>query len=392
MVRAERLIGILVFGVIMILTGCKSDSTDPQPDESDPYYFGSDLSFVNEILDHNGQYKDGGEVRSPYRIFKDHGNNFVRLRLWHNPQWTDDGNGKMYSDLQDVAEAIELSRAQEMKILLDFHFSDTWADPGKQFVPEAWKNITSIAVLEDSIYNYTFKTLQSLDARGLMPDMVQLGNETNCGMLYSGVGAGFPALNGCNGDWQNLGRMFNKAIAAVRDIGETSTIDPKIVLHVADPANVDWFFGNLTSQGGVIDFDVIGFSYYPLWHRSVSVDLLSSSIQAFKAEFAKDILILETAYPWTTQSADDYDNLFGTETPIAGYPFSLQGQFEIMKKINQEVMDGGGLGTIYWEPAWITSNMTDEWGTGSSWENATLFDFEGNVMTSIDYMQYDYNN
>lgn len=395
MVKIMRLTGGagVVLMATILFSQCKSDGTeDPQPGGEADYYFGSDLSFVNEILDHNGEYKDEGEVRSPYRIVKDHGSNLVRVRLWHTPRWTDDGDGKMYSDILDVAEAISLSREQEMKVLLDFHFSDTWADPGKQFVPDAWKNITSIQVLEDSVYNYTFRTLRYLDARALMPDLIQLGNETNCGMLYNGAGTGFPVLNACDNHWQNLGRIINKAIDAVRDAGETSAIDPKIVLHVADPSNVDWFFSNLTSQGSVTDFDIIGFSYYPLWHRTVSVDLLSSSIQTAKAKFAKDIMILETAYPWTTQTADTYDNLFGTEAPISGYPFTLQGQFDIMKKINQEVMDGGGIGTIYWEPAWITSDMTDQWGTGSSWENATLFDFEGNVMTSIDYMEHDYNN
>ena len=101
-------------------------------------------------------------------------------------------------------------------------------------------------------------------------------------------------------------------------------------------------------------------------------------------------MILETAYPWTSGGKDSYNNSFGSQSPIAGYPFSTQGQSDMMKLITQKLIDGGGTGIIYWEPAWISSQMKDLWGTGSSWENATFFDFDGNVIAGMDFMKYAY--
>lgn len=366
--------------------------------EDTTFYFGVDLSYVNQILDHGGVYKEEGNVKNPYQIFKDHGTDIVRLRLWHNPVWTKevyepDGN-QLYNDLSDVEKAIDLSREQGMMVLLDFHYSDFWADPGRQEIPAAWLDIKDIDVLEDSVYNYTFKTLKYLDGKGLMPELVQIGNETNCGMLYEydeNPVSGFPACNGCEGQWDNLRRIINSGIQAIRDVSASSAIKTKIILHVADPVNVQWWFDNVTSGGEVSEFDIIGFSYYPLWHTGVSISQLSDRVAAFKSRYQKDIMILETAYPWTTEGDDSYNNLFGGQTPISGFPYTEQGQLDIMKAITQELIDGGAIGIIYWEPAWITSNMRDFWNTGSSWENCTFFDFEGNATQGFDFMTYPYD-
>jgi arabinogalactan endo-1,4-beta-galactosidase len=389
-------ISFFLVSFLVCFLNCKEDDATQEPsiEETDTFYFGADLSYVNQVLDHGGVYKDQGEVRTPYRIFKDRGANLVRLRLWHNPLWTkevygDDG-AQLYNDLADVEKAIGLAKAQGMEVLLDFHYSDTWADPGNQKIPQAWKDITTIAVLKDSVYNYTFQTLQYLDDKGLMPELVQIGNETNCGMLYSNALSGFPACNVCDGAWQNMGAVVNSAIAAVNAVAASSTVKTKIILHVADPKNVEWWFDNMTTKGGATGFDIIGFSYYALWHTTVSLDQLSDRIGAFKSKYAKDVMILETAYPWTTAADDSYNNHFGSETPIAGYPYSKQGQYDLLKKITQEVYDGGGIGLIYWEPAWISSAMKDLWGTGSSWENNAFFDFDGNTIQAIEYMKADY--
>jgi arabinogalactan endo-1,4-beta-galactosidase len=101
-------------------------------------------------------------------------------------------------------------------------------------------------------------------------------------------------------------------------------------------------------------------------------------------------MILETAYPWTTAADDNYNNLFGNQSPVNGYPYTQQGQYDLMVKIAQEVKDGGGQGIVYWEPAWTSSNMKDLWGTGSSWENNTFFDFDGNTIQGIDYMKHQF--
>lgn len=394
-----RIISLAIFSVFALASACSEEKADADPSEEDTiateFYFGADLSYVNQILDHNGSYRDEGEERNPYRIFKDHGTNLVRLRLWHNPVWTQEVYGdqgtQLYNDLPDVEKAIAAAKQQGMEVLLDFHYSDTWADPGRQDVPAAWKDITDLEVLKDSVYNYTQQTLAYLDAKNLMPELVQIGNETNCGMMITTTGAGFPNLNVCNGNWANMGAVINSGIRAVRDVAEGSEIKTKVVLHVADPKNVDWWFTNITSQGGVSDFDVVGFSYYPLWHTTVSISNLSNSISGFRSKFKKEVMILETAYPWTTEGNDHYNNLFGGDAPISGYPYTPQGQLDILKAMTQKVIDGGGTGIIYWEPAWISSDMKDLWGTGSSWENNTFFDFDGNAHQGFDYMVYEYN-
>lgn len=367
----------------------------PTTPASTSFVFGADLSFVNQILDHQGVYIDENEVRTPYRILKDHGATVARFRLWHNPVWTKAVYGgagtQLYSDIADVEKGIRLAKAQGLQITLDIHYSDTWADPGRQDVPQAWTNIKTIDVLADSVYQYTLKTLQRLDRQGLMPDMVQIGNEINCGMLYGNVPADFPACNACQGQWAALGQIINSGIRAVRSVSSTSTIKPKIVLHVADPKNVVYWFDAITTQGKVTDFDVVGFSYYPLWHTTVAVDQLSAAVASFKNRFGKAVMILETGYPWSSGQADSYANQFGTQTPIAGYPFSQSGQADLLKTLTQQVKDGGGAGIMYWEPAWITSAMKDGYGTGSSWENAALFDFSGKPTIGMDYMKATYH-
>ena len=376
-------------------TSCSSDGPEPVEPTSDPaFFFGADLSYVNQVMDHQGVYKENGTDKNPYTVFADNGTNLVRLRLWHNPLWTKEvygGSGtQLYNDIKDVERAIKSAKENGMKVLLDFHYSDTWADPGKQYIPAAWSEIKSIAVLRDSVYNYTNKTLAYLDAKGLMPDLVQLGNETNCGILYSDATQGFPSCNVCNGQWQNAGTILNAGIKAVRDVSTGLTIKTKILLHVADPKNVEWWFDGIKNNASVSDFDMIGFSYYPLWHTTVGIDDISTTVSSFKLKYNKDIMILETAYPWTTAGKDSYNNAFGDVQAITGYPFTEEGQFALLRELTEEVKDGGGLGIIYWEPAWISSNLKDLWGTGSSWENCTFFNFEGDKIKGMDYMKVNY--
>ncbi|HMJ67648.1 MAG TPA: glycosyl hydrolase 53 family protein [Cyclobacteriaceae bacterium] len=387
-------------GPLTIRVGDRSTTTSETftvlSPEDTVFYFGSDLSYVNQIVDHGGIYKVNNAPQDPYRIFRDRGNEVVRLRLWHNPVWTkevyDPDGPQLYNDVLDVARAIDASRKLGMKVLVDFHYSDIWADPGAQEIPAAWKNIRDINVLRDSVYNYTFKTLRYLDSKGLLPEFVQVGNEINCGMLYEFNQVpveGFPACNVCSGQWTNLRTVINGGIKAVRDVSSSSTVKTKILLHVADPANVEWWFDNITA--GVTDFDAIGFSYYPIWHTTVAVSDLSDRVATFRTKYHKQVMILETAYPWTNAGNDGYNNLFGAQPPVTGYPYTPQGQLDMMKKITQELMDGGGNGIFYWEPGWITSGIRDYWNTGSSWENCTFFDFNNNVNIGADYMKNKYD-
>lgn len=393
--RNRMMMGLCI-SCLLWLAGCGGDDDSTAmktPYEEGRFLFGADLSYANQIVDHGGVFKDGGE-KSPYEIFANHGTGLVRLRLWHNPTWTktvygEDGT-QLYNDLDDVKRSIEQAHQFGMRVLLDFHYSDNWTDPGKNAPPAAWLDITDIDVLKDSVYNYTLKTLQHLEAEDLLPEFVQLGNEINCGMFYTGAPEGFPSCNVCDDNaWSQLGIILNAGIKAVRDVSASASVKPVIILHVADPKNVNWWFDNIQFSGLVTDFDRIGFSYYPLWHTTIPVKDIEAMVKGFVKKYGKDVMILETAYPWTNAGADDYTNLFGG-TPIAGYPFTTAGQSALITDLAKAVINGGGAGIVYWEPDWITSAMKDQWGAGSAWENATFFDFEGNVHEGINFMTADF--
>jgi len=380
--------------------GNKSNPDEPPKDTKNLYSLkdfamGVDLSYAGQVEDHGGVFRDSGQVRDPFRIMKNHGANYVRLRLWHHPLWVrtvyNNPVKTLYSGYEEVEKAIKRAKALGMSVNLDFHYSDFWADPGKQNPPSAWAGIKELQTLRDSVYNYTFSVLKKLKSKGLMPEMVQIGNEINCGLLITGLQTGFPGLNGCNNQWANLGAVLNSGIKAVRDASADSAVKPLVALHVADPKNLEWWFGKVTTEGGVTGFDVIGFSYYPLWHTTVSFSALPALITRMKTTFGKQVMIMETGYPWSTGGSDSYNNQFGNQTPLAEFPFSAEGQLQFMKALTLNVLKAGGSGIMYWEPAWITSQMKDSWGTGSSWENVTFFDFQGNALPVVGYMNAKYN-
>jgi len=397
---------LLRFFFCLIIVSCQGDSptgnseknnadsgnepTTPTETTGD-FVMGADLSYVNQILDYGGTFRDSSKVENPYKIFRDYGTDVARFRLWQNPEWTTElyegFDSPIYNGLEDITEAIRESKEHGMAVNLDFHYSDTWADPSKQNIPEAWRDITSMDALKDSVYDYTKETLEHLDQQGLMPEYVQIGNETNCGLMYSNAPQEFPSLNVCDDNWANAGEVINSGIQAVRDVASNT----RIILHVAQPENVSWWFDNMMTTGNVTDFDIIGFSYYTPWSE-VPLNQISNRVSDFRDAFDKEVMIVEAAYPWTMDHADNYNNIFGQNALVNGYPATKEGQRNFMIELTKEIMDGGGTGLMYWEPAWITSNMKTQWGTGSAWENNSLFDFDGNVHMGIEYMDYDYES
>lgn len=387
-------------GTVTNENGDAGDNGEEQQDVTRVYYspdefvMGADLSYVNQILDHGGTYSDSGSVENPYKIFRDYGTNGVRVRLWHTPDWVreevyQDETVPLYSGLKDVEETIRRAKEQDMQVNLDYHYSDIWADPGTQEVPEAWTDITALEVLKDSVYKYTQNSLTYLADKDLMPEMVQLGNEINCGMMYHEVPDGFPDLNICEGNFKNLGEVINSGIKAVRDVAATTDVDTKIILHAAQPENVEWWFDNMTTTGNVTDFDIVGFSYYSQW-SDVPLNEISTFVSNFRRDYDKEVMIMETAYSWTMEEADGYGNIFDENSLVEGYPATKEGQLNYMIDLTQEVIDGDGKGVFYWEPAWITSDMKDLWGTGSAWENNALFDFNGETHKGINFYTYPY--
>jgi arabinogalactan endo-1,4-beta-galactosidase len=341
-----------------------------------PFYLGADLSYVNEMEDCGAVYREHGKPADPFVLLHAHGANLVRVRLWHDARWT------RYSDLSDVRRTIRRARAAGMQVLLDFHYSDDWADGDKQIIPQDWAGIGSVDDLAQVLYNYTYDTLGVLDRAGLMPELVQVGNETNVELLgRTKPEPGTPI------DWARNAKLLNAGIRAVHAAGAESKIRPRVMLHVAQPENAEpWFAA--AAQAGVSGYDLIGLSYYRKWSTR-SLAELGATIRRLHATYAADVVVVETAYPWTLASADTMGNLLGADSLIDGYPATPQGQLEYLVDLTRLVADNGGSGVVYWEPAWVSTSCRTRWGQGSAWENATFFDFaHGNeVLPGIDFMR-----
>ncbi|QGZ96238.1 glycoside hydrolase family 53 protein [Terricaulis silvestris] len=338
----------------------------PPTARAEDFYFGADLSYVNEMEDCGATYRVDGVQRDPYEIFHASGHNLVRLRLFHTPTWTS------YSTLDDVRRSIRRARATGMEVLLDFHYSDDWADGEKQWIPAAWANIATTEELAQAVYDYTLQTLQTLNAEGLMPEMVQVGNETNREML------GRADWDWANRpiDWTRNAAILNAGIRGVREASRGASAQPLIMLHVAQPENVEpWFVA--ATQAGVTDYDLIGISYYRKWSTQ-GPDGLGQVINRVRHRYNKGVILVETSYPWTQDSADNAANLLGPDTLLEGYPATIEGQRRYMVDITQTVISNGGIGVVYWEPAWVSTRCSTRWGEGSHWENATYFDFHRN--------------
>ncbi len=370
---AKSLWGLMV-GLLILSIGLPFNLSNAQETEPvQPYYFGVDLSYVNEMDDCGAVYHENGETQDAFALMAEHGANLVRARLWHNPDWTD------YSTLEDVKLTLMRAQEQDMATLLDIHYSDNWADPGRQEIPAAWENLKTTDELVEAVYTYTYAVLMELHANDLTPDFVQVGNETNSGMLKEVVSL----------DWPRDAQLFNAGIQAVRDFSAETGTSPQIMLHVAQPENTGWWFREATAAG-ITDFDVIAISYYPQW-STFSIADMGAQVSYLRNQYAKEVMIVETAYPWSREAVDETaDNILNQG--LRGYPVSPAGQRQFMTDLNQSVISNGGLGTVYWEPAWVSTTCSTRWGQGSHWENATFFDFqnENELHEGIDYMQYPY--
>lgn len=344
---------------------------------------GADVSSLKKSEDFGGQYfdtrrqqfKHDGRRRPPdaLEILANHGFNFVRLRVWVNPA---DG----YHDREELFEMARRAQRAGQKVLVDLHYSDSWADPGKQFKPSAWSNYT-FEQLRQAVYDHTYDVCQGLRARGLPPAMIQLGNELNSGMLWPDGHTWNPP------NWDNLAQLLNAGAEAVRACSKKT----RIMLHLAnggDNGLYRWWFDNITSRG--VDFDVIGFSYYGYWHGSLGD--LQANLNDISARYSKDVVVAETAYPFVLADADGWGNIIGLPNQlVAGYPATPEGQAANQRdvlSIVRAVPGGRGLGAFYWDATW-TGVVGNGWdptnpASGNAWENQALFDFEGYPVPAMD--------
>lgn len=341
-----------------------------------PRYMGADMSFVNEMQDCGAVYRENGAVKDPFAILKEHGGNLVRVRLWNDATWT------RYSNLADVKKTIARAHAQGLQVLLDLHYSDAWADGDKQIVPAAWAKIADTDALAQAVYRYTLDTLVALDHDGLMPDLVQVGNEINREMLEPEGVKDHPI------DWTRNAKLINAGIRAVRDAGAKSAVQPNVMLHIAQPENVEPWFADAV-KAGVTDFDLIGISYYAKWSKYTIKQLGIELVRLSMLYPTKPALVVETAYPWTTKWKDSLPNTLGDDSVVPFYGATPEAQKSYLMDLATTVIANKGAGVVYWEPAWVSTDCKTPWGRGSAWENATLFDFDGELLPGIDFLRAD---
>lgn len=347
---------LLLTGIVpalYALNACRKPEIGP-PLIAKPALVGADLSFLPEVRQSTLRwYNPSGQVEDMLLTLKNAGINLVRLRLWHQP-----GAG---ADLAKVQTLCEELRGLGMKSLISLHYSDSWADPAHQSKPMAWKTL-SRAALADSVYAYTKGVVQALQ-----PDYIQIGNEINGGLLWP---------EGSSSDTGSMLPLLRAGIRAVRSIRK----ETQVVMHLAMLEGVEQQLEPFRS----LDFDIIGLSYYAMWHGK-DLNVLKHRLQSISKVFGKPLFITETSYPFTLGWNDNTHNVTGlTEQLLPQFPATPQGQKDFLWAIRNMILAvEGGLGFCYWGGEWTAfrgNNATD----GSSWENQALWDFQGRALPAME--------
>jgi arabinogalactan endo-1,4-beta-galactosidase len=371
---------------------------------SEDFIKGVDVSSIIALENSGVKFKnESGAEQDIFKTLADSGVNYVRVRVWNDP-FDAAGNGYGGGN-NDLATAIKIGkRATEngMKLLVDFHYSDFWADPAKQQAPKAWANLS----FEDkklALYNYTKDSLEAMKAAGIEIGMVQVGNETNGGVAGEK-------------DWTKMSALFNEGSKAVR------SVDPNILvaLHFTNPESAGRYdsYAKTLAENNV-DYDVFASSYYPFWHGTLSN--LTNVLKNVANTYGKQVMVAETSYAYTAEDGDGHGNTAPKDSgQTLNYPITVQGQATAVRDVIQAVADVGeaGIGVFYWEPAWLpvgpanqheqnktiwekygsgwASSYASEydphdagaWYGGSAVDNQALFDFTGKPLSSLNVFNY----
>jgi len=341
-------------------------------------------------------YNEYGNKQDIFKTLSENGVNYIRVRVWNNPY---DAAGNSYGagncDVYTAAEIGRRAAGYGLKLLVDFHYSDFWADPGKQKVPKAWQGFTH-EQKKQAIYDFTAKSLRIISDAGADIGMVQVGNETNC--FFCG-----------EDDMYKISDLFSSGCKAVRDFDRSVMI----ALHFANPATgyFDWYAKVLNECS--VDYDVFAASYYPYWHGTT--DNLTAVLKSIANTYNKYVMVAETAYPYTNDDGDTFGNAVtsGSSGVDMRYPVSVEGQAQCLSDVFQAVANVGskGIGVFYWEPAWLgkpnipweeQKKLWEQYGSGwatkyageydesatdvggSSYDNQALFDFNGKPLKSLE--------
>lgn len=365
-------------------TALAAVQVNPIENLSTDFIKGADVSIMPELERNGTKFYDNGIEQDGLTILKNHGVNWIRVRIWNNPYVVGpEGVGGGNTDEAKAIEMAKRAKALGMKVLVDFHYSDFWVDPGQQKKPDAWKNDSGDKLVDD-VYAYTAKVMQDFNAQGVTPDMVQVGNELNNGMLWPEAQLTEDNPNG----YKFLAKLLNAGLQAVHDNDKDNKVKTMIHLAGVDVNLYHTFFDNLIVKNKVNDFDIIGMSFYPFWHGTM--DDLKNTMNDVSAKYNKDVIAVETAFGYTLEDADFEKNNFGTnEEKVGGYKATVQGQATGLRDIMATVAsvnDNRGLGIFYWAPDWVINEKVG-WksnGGGNGWDNLTLFDTKGNALESMD--------
>ena len=377
---------------------------EPVEGISDDFYRGMDASAVL-ALENSGvkYYNFDGEEQDVFMTLAQAGVNYIRLRVWNDP-YDENGNGYGGGN-NDVATAIALGqRATKygMKVCIDFHYSDFWADPKKQFVPKAWEGM-DIEEKSDALYNFTLESLTQLLDAGVDVGMVQIGNEINNGM--SG-----------ETDVANVRKLLTAGSKAVREAAANSGKEILVAVHytnIDDMKKLDTLLTGL--QVKEIDYDIVGLSFYPYWHGTM--EDLKNAIIHIRDTYGKKVYVAENAYCYTAEDGDGSANsVEGTDDLAEGYSASVQGQANEVRDVCAAASEAGAEGVFYWEGTWIpvgpadadNSDLWEKYGSGwassyasdydpkdagqyyggCSWDNQAMFDFTGHPLASLNVFKY----
>lgn len=357
---------------------------------------GMDVSSLLEVESCGGRFFDQGKQKDALEILKSYGMNMVRLRLWNDPH-TEDGRpyGAGGNDLETTLTLAKRAKKMGIGWLLDFHYSDYWADPGKQVVPKAWRGL-DLNGLERAVYEYTKEVLERCRKEDVMPRMVAVGNELSNGLLWP---------LGKTPQYENIVKLVNAGIRAVREADG----DISVMLHLDNGGNNQLYrtwFDAWFANGGA-DFEYIGLSYYPFWHGTL--DMLKDNMNDIARRYHKKLIVAEVSMGHTMEDYQSYEKLpdnqrkgMATKPELAAkvpFPMTPKGQTGFMKEVLEivrQVPEGLGCGFFYWEPAWIPVPGS-QWATeeaceylgekgpgGNEWANQALFDYDGNALPALE--------
>lgn len=337
----------LLFAITVTSSFAQNDSK-PEGTVNITYAVGADLSFLKMAEDSGTVFKDEGQAKPGLEIFSEHGYNWIRLRLFHSPD-------ELPNDLDYTIELAKEARTYGFKFLLDYHYADSWADPGKQPIPDAWKGL-AVDVLADSVYEYTRKTITAFREAGVMPEMVQIGNEIRNGMLWP--------TGKLPDNWDNFAKLVKAGIDGV-DSGRAQAARPLIMIHYdqgADAEGAKKYYDKFHTYN--IPYDIIGLSYYPWWHGNLLE--LRENLLSLVQNYDKDIILVETAYNWRESEYEE------TKPP---YPETPEGQHEFLESVNKTLLNISSTkikGIFWWEPA-VMGGL----------RSRGFFDEEGNALPVI---------